>query len=170
MSRRPSSTIRRSSATSLAGYRFQVDGGKRAGSWLWNVALTASSPGYEINDLGFQTSTDRLVFDPNLTYERNRPGALLRSWSVRAGPDFVWNYDGNLVRQQSYLTLKSQLLNYWTVNLQLNHSEPVLNDRLTRGGPLTLSPTRSPDSRRRANSFRTAASSRTPLSSVAECI
>jgi hypothetical protein len=127
-------------ATSLAGYRFQVDGGKRAGSWLWNVALTASSPGYEINDLGFQTGTDRLVFDPNLTYERNRPGALLRSWSVRAGPDFVWNYDGNLVRQQSYLTLKSQLLNYWTVNLQLNHSEPVLNDRLTRGGPLTLSP------------------------------
>lgn len=56
------------------------------------------------------------------------------------GPDFVWNYDGDLVRQQSYLTLKSQLLNYWTANLQMNHSEPVLNDRLTRGGPLTLSP------------------------------
>ena len=59
---------------------------------------------------------------------------------MRAGPDFVWNYDGDLVRQQSYLTLKSQLLNYWTLNLQLNHSEPAMNDRLTRGGPLTASP------------------------------
>ena len=127
-------------ATSLAGYRAQVDAGKRAGSWLWNVALTAGSPGYEVNDLGFQTSTDRLVFDPNLTYEQNHPSGLFRSWSVRAGPDFVWNYDGDLVRQQSYLTLKSQLLNYWTLNLQLNHSEPAMNDRLTRGGPLTASP------------------------------
>jgi hypothetical protein len=128
------------SATSLAGYRAQVDAGKRAGSWISNLALTASSPGYEINDLGFQTSTDRLVVDPNLTYEQNHPGSVFRSWSVRAGPDFVWNYDRDLVRQQTYLTWKSQLLNYWTFNLQLNHAEPVLNDRLTRGGPLTRLP------------------------------
>jgi hypothetical protein len=38
-------------ATSLLGYRAQVDAGKRAGSWTGNVALTASSPGYEIKPL-----------------------------------------------------------------------------------------------------------------------
>ncbi|HKH94359.1 MAG TPA: DUF5916 domain-containing protein [Gemmatimonadaceae bacterium] len=127
-------------ATSMAGYRAQVDAGKRAGSWTGNVALTASSPGYEINDLGFQTSTDRIVLDPNVTYEHNRPGRLLRRWSVRAGPDNVWNYGWELVRRQSYLTMQAQLANYWTANVQLNHASPSFNDRLTRGGPLTRTP------------------------------
>ena len=99
-------------ATSMSGYRAQVDAGKRAGSWTGNVALTASSPGYEINDLGFQTSTDRIVLDPNVTYEHNKPGRLLRRWSVRAGPDNVWTYGWELVRRQSYLTMQAQLANY----------------------------------------------------------
>jgi hypothetical protein len=127
-------------ATSMSGYRAQVDAGKRAGSWTGNVALTASSPGYEINDLGFQTSTDRIVLDPNVTYERNKPGRLLRRWSVRAGPDNVWTYGWELVRRQSYLTVQGQFANYWTANVQLNHASPSFNDRLTRGGPLTRTP------------------------------
>ena len=127
-------------ATSMSGYRAQLDAGKRAGSWTGNVALTASSPGYEINDLGFQTSTDRIVLDPNVTYEHTRPGPLLRRWSVRAGPDNVWTYGWELVRQQSYLTMQAQFANYWTGNIQLNHASPSFNDRLTRGGPLTRTP------------------------------
>ncbi|MFL5619783.1 MAG: DUF5916 domain-containing protein [Gemmatimonadaceae bacterium] len=125
------------SATSLAGYRVQLDGGKRTGNWTGNVAMTASSPGYEINDLGFQTSTDRIVLDPNVTYERTRPGRIFRRWSVRAGPDNVWNYDWDIVRRQSYVTVQTQLLNYWTASLQTNHASPAYSDRLTRGGPLT---------------------------------
>ena len=124
----------------MSGYRAQVDGGKRAGRWTGNVALTASSPGYEINDLGFQTSTDRIVLDPNVTYEHNTPSRLLRRWSVRAGPDNVWTYGWELVRRQSYLTMQAQLANYWTANVQLNHASESYNDRLTRGGPLTLTP------------------------------
>jgi hypothetical protein len=80
------------------------------------------------------------VLDPNVTYERNRPGRLFRRWSVRAGPDNVWNYGWELVRRQSYLTMQGQFLNYWTANVQLNHASPAFNDRLTRGGPLTRSP------------------------------
>jgi hypothetical protein len=127
-------------ATSLAGYRVQLDGGKRTGSWTGNVAMTASSPGYEINDLGFQTSTDRIVLDPNVTYEHTRPGRIFRRWSVRAGPDNVWNYDWDIVRRQTYVTAQSQLRNYWTTSLQMNHASPAYSDRLTRGGPLTRTP------------------------------
>ena len=127
-------------ATSLAGYRVQVDGGKRTGNWTGNVAMTASSPGYEINDLGFQTSTDRIVLDPNVTYEHTKPGRILRRWSVRAGPDNVWNYDWDIVRRQTYVTAQSQFRNYWTTSVQMNHASPAYSDRLTRGGPLTRTP------------------------------
>jgi hypothetical protein len=127
-------------ATSLSGYRAQVDFGKRSGTWLWNVAATASSPGLELNDMGFLTLTDRILLDPNLTYEQNRPGAVFRRWSVRSGPDFVWNYDGDLVRQETFLTFQSQLHNYWTATVRASYARSVLSDRLTRGGPLTRLP------------------------------
>lgn len=127
-------------ATSMSGYRVQVDAGKRAGTWIWNVALTATSPGYEINDIGFQLNSDRILVDPNITYEQNAPGALFRRWSLRFGPDFDFNYGGNLIRAISMLTFQSQLQNYWTAGLRLNYIAPVMSDRLTRGGPLTRLP------------------------------
>ena len=127
-------------ATSLSGYRVQVDAGKRAGTWIWNLALTATSPGYEINDIGFQLNSDRVLVDPNVTYEQNQPGDLFRRWSLRFGPDFDFNYGGNLIRAISMLTFQSQLQNYWTGGLRLNYIAPVMSDRLTRGGPLARMP------------------------------
>jgi hypothetical protein len=127
-------------ATSLEGYRAQVDVGKRAGTWIWNTAVTATSPGYEINDMGFQLNSDRVMLDPNVTYERNRPGRLFRRWSLRFGPDYDFNYDGNLIRQNTYLNFQSQLLNYWTPSVRYTHIAPILSDRLTRGGPLARLP------------------------------
>jgi hypothetical protein len=127
-------------ATSLSGYRAQVDLGKRAGTWIWNLALTATSPGYEINDMGFQLNADRIMVDPNITYEQNTPGRLFRRWSLRFGPDFDFNYGGNLIRYIPMLTFQSQLHNYWTGSLRYNYLGSILSDRLTRGGPLTRLP------------------------------
>lgn len=127
-------------ATSLSGYRAQIDAGKRAGTWIWNVALTATSPGYEINDMGFQLNADRIMVDPNITYEENQPGPLFRRWSLRFGPDFDFNYGGNLIRYIPMLTFNWQLLNYWSGSLRYNYIGPISSDRLTRGGPLTRLP------------------------------
>ncbi len=127
-------------ATSLSGFRAQIDGGKRAGLWIWNVALTATSPGYEINDMGFQLNSDRIMVDPNITYERNRPGPLFRRWSLRFGPDFDFNFGGDLIRYIPMLTFQSQFHNYWSTSLRYNYVGPVRSDRLTRGGPLTVLP------------------------------
>ncbi len=127
-------------ATSVSGYRAQVDAGKRAGTWIWNVALTATSPGYEINDLGFQLNADRILVDPNVTYEQNRPGQLFRRWSLRFGPDNDFNYGGDLIRSIAMWTFQSQLNNFWTNSVRFNWIAPSQNDRLTRGGPLTRTP------------------------------
>jgi hypothetical protein len=127
-------------ATSLSGYRVQVDGGKRAGAVIWNVGLTATSPGYEINDMGFQLNSDRIMLDPNISYEENRPGRTFRRWSVRFGPDFDFNYGGDLIRQATFLNLTSQLANYWTATARFTYNAPVTSDRLTRGGPVARLP------------------------------
>ncbi len=127
-------------ATSVSGFRAQIDGGKRAGTWIWNLALTATSPGYEINDLGFQLNADRILLDPNVTYEQNRPGQLFRRWSLRFGPDNDFNFGGDLIRSGAMWSFQSQLHNFWTNSVRFNWIAPSLNDRLTRGGPLTRTP------------------------------
>jgi hypothetical protein len=127
-------------ATSLSGYRLQLDAGKRAGTWIYNFGVTATSPGYEINDIGFQLNSDRILLDPNITYEQNRPGPAFRRWSLRFGPDFDFNYGGNLIRAISMLTGQAQLRNYWTTTVRANYIAPVMSDRLTRGGPLARMP------------------------------
>src|SRR5690606_8153569 len=90
--------------------------------------------------IGFQLNSDRILVDPNVTYQQNRPNDLFRRWSLRFGPDFDFNYAGDLIRQISMLTFQSQLHNYWQTSMRLHYIAPVWNDRLTRGGPLARMP------------------------------
>ena len=62
-------------ATSLAGYYAMVDVAKQAGAFGAKVAMAAASPGYEVNDMGFQSASDRLIVDTNFSYTtRTRAG------------------------------------------------------------------------------------------------
>jgi hypothetical protein len=65
---------------------------KEAGSWRWETSLAARSPGFEINDLGFQTRTDFLGTSsagterrtPLSPGERGAQNRLIRRRSERA--------------------------------------------------------------------------------------
>ena len=49
---------------------------KQAGALGARVGMAAISPGYEVNDLGFQSASDRLVIDTNFSYNhRTRVGS-----------------------------------------------------------------------------------------------
>ena len=129
-----------STATALGGYAASLNVGKRAGKVTGDIAVDAVSPGYEVNDLGFQTAGDRIALNTNFGYEERRPGKTFRQWSLRSGPDVTWNYGGDMVERRIGLFADAELLNYWAGGLRLFNSGGTLNDRLTRGGPLTREP------------------------------
>ena len=129
-----------SMATSLVGYSGFIALGKFAGDWQRNLTLSAISPTYEINDLGFQTTTDRLGVDLNVSYHENDPGRFLRRWEVNANPDARWNYGGDRVSGSLDVRAFATLLNYWNVDGRLDVRPSSLDDRLTRGGPLARRP------------------------------
>jgi hypothetical protein len=129
-----------SAATAMAGYHAMVDLNKQAGTYQAKVALAAASPGYEVNDLGFQTAADRIILDTNFQYERNRPGRVFRRWDVRGGPDAIWNYGGDRIFTDLNVFATWQLTNYWGGGARLAYNPPTADDRLTRGGPLARSP------------------------------
>lgn len=127
-------------ATSLSGYLGRASIEKMGGRWTARLIGTAISPGYEINDMGFLTTVDRLQADLNMGYEETRPSRYFRRWSVRGGPDFSWNYAGQLVDGETNVFGNGQFANYWGFGGRLAYNPPKFNDRLTRGGPLARDP------------------------------
>src|SRR5690606_14770987 len=84
-------------ATWLAGYYAMLDLNKQAGAYTAKIAVAGASPGYEANDLGFQTAADRIVLDTNFAFTETVPGRIFRRWDIRGSPDAVWNYGGDRV-------------------------------------------------------------------------
>ncbi|MSR21982.1 MAG: hypothetical protein EXR92_00240 [Gemmatimonadetes bacterium] len=129
-----------STATSLAGYSARVAIEKTAGRWRINLSGSAISPGYEINDLGFQTGTDRLLADLGGGYEQTRPSPHFRNWGIRITHGVSLNYGGDRVRQAINLNANGQLSNFASGGFSAQYVPPKVNDRPTRGGPLVREP------------------------------
>ena len=129
-----------STSTSMNGYYARLATAKQSGSFLLRATLASVSPGYEINDLGFLTETDRLIFDTDFAYRQTVPGDVVRNWRLNGGPDVMWNHGGERVFGEFNVTLSGQLLSYWGGSLRLAYRPAAADDRLTRGGPLARSP------------------------------
>jgi hypothetical protein len=128
--------------TSLGGYYAMLDATKQAGAFSAKTAIAFASPGYEVNDLGFQSASDRIILDTNFQFSHPVPGSLFRNWSVRGSPDATWNYAGDLVHSEINGNVNVQLLNYWSAGARLAYNPVNDDDRLTRGGPIAETPVR----------------------------
>lgn len=126
--------------TSLAGVTADVSFRRLAGDWLGGVAFSTTTPGFEVNDAGFQTRVDRISVAADLLRRWTTPGKVFRRGNVGAfwGPSLNW--DGDVIQQLVGLNAFAQLLNYWGFNAFGNLRFDAVDDRLTRGGPITKEP------------------------------
>ena len=127
-------------ATALAGLYGTVDLNKQAGSWRGGVGAAAISPGYEVNDLGFQSLADRIDLSSSFGYQKPRPGRHLRSLNVTADVNRTVNFGGEAVDARAVLSLSAQHSSFNSINAGITRTFAVWDDRLTRGGPLTRKP------------------------------
>ena len=127
-------------ATSMRGFYAMGEINKQAGSFTGRIGTAYLSPGYEVNDLGFQTETDRFVLDTHFQWNQPRPGRYFRDWTVMGGPDNKWNTSGDLIFSDVNLIFRWTWLNYWGGSVRVAVRPPVDDDRLTRGGPMARAP------------------------------
>ncbi|MEO5817506.1 MAG: DUF5916 domain-containing protein [Gemmatimonadaceae bacterium] len=128
-------------ASSLRGFQWSANINKMAGKhWRGHVWFSGTSPGFETNDLAFQTSADRIRLEESIAYEENEPGRVLRRWTVRATPDQSRNFDGDITGNGLKVDGDITFLNYWNTHLTFDRDWVTRDDRLTRGGPLARNP------------------------------
>jgi hypothetical protein len=128
-------------ATSMGGFYHMAEINKQAGSFTGRIGTAYLSPGYEVNDVGFQTEAERVILDTHFQWNQPRPGRHFRNWTVMGGPDNKWNTAGEWIFSDVNLQFRWQWLNYWTGSVRGAVRPTTLDDRLTRGGPMARTPT-----------------------------
>lgn len=126
--------------TSLGGYAGELALRKIAGEWLYGFEASMISPGFEMNDAGFQTIADIYSLTLGGTRRWVEPGRYFRSASLTLGGSERRNF-GNLVFQREIsLRGNGQTVGFHSLRGSLRYEMETLDHRTTRGGPAMVSP------------------------------
>jgi hypothetical protein len=105
-----------SDATSLRGYGLFTRVGKDNGGVLrWEAMANIRSPGFEVNDLAFQSRADFKWFNGNIAGSWTTPSSWYRSIFASFGGATEYDYDGNRTWSQLQAFLGHEFLNYWNL-------------------------------------------------------
>jgi hypothetical protein len=129
-------------AKSLEGWTGSVNLNRQAGNVLFNAAIGGVSPGFESNDLGFQTGGDIAGAHAVVHWRKPNPDRWTRDRYLYAAKWWTWNFGRKLQSDGVYGSAGFTTLNYWNFQMEGGGSLRVQDDRLTRGGPAAEKPAR----------------------------
>jgi hypothetical protein len=127
-------------ATSMWGYYGTIGMAKQNGAWQGSLGITATSPGFEVNDLGFQSAADRINLSWDFGYQQPRAGRHFRTFSVTASGGASMNFGRETLSKEAGLSVNATHISQNGFNARISKTFESWDDRLTRGGPLTVSP------------------------------
>ena len=127
-----------SSATSLEGYGARLWLNKEEGAVLFNGALGAVSPRFDVNDMGIHARVDILNAHAMAGYRWTKPSPWRRYAEVGGGWYESLDYDGHAVDAGYRVAGSADLTNNHHAETSVTVRPQVLDDRRTRGGPLML--------------------------------
>ncbi len=107
--------------------------------WL-NAAIGFITPGFDVNDLGYISTTNVISSHFQLGYFWLEPTDYYRSirWfnTIYGQMDF----NGNRTSNAFWTNVIYQFTNYYSLDVQFSYSPSSYSNRRTRGGPLTVNP------------------------------
>jgi hypothetical protein len=142
-----------STMTSMQGLNWRLQFERRSAKhWTGSVWLAQVTPGFEVNDLGFSSSGERLDGGARVGYQEINPGSLFRSYRFtfftyhnfrhEALDDLFSLNSWRQAHKRGSFTghANFEFLNYWSVNLRSSYSPEMQSDVATRGGPVLVDP------------------------------
>jgi len=127
-----------SSITSLSGFATRWWLNKEEGAVLFNAGAGFVDPGFEVNDLGFQRRSDILNGHLGSGYKWTKPALFWRYQTLKGTLFTSLDNGGNVTRRGVEGSGYTEFRNGHTLNYYTTFDAQALNNRRTRGGPLTL--------------------------------
>ncbi len=126
--------------TSLTGYAGQLVAGKRQGFVRFSTGFDTRSPGFEVNDAGYQREADRTIQFAWVGLRWTKPGKVFRNFGLNFNQHSVWTHGWERVGMGGNVNGWGQFRNYWQANIGIGHNLESLNTGALRGGPAFLRP------------------------------
>ena len=129
------------SRTSLSGsggrIQFQKSG---KGHFQYLAALLWKTPGFEINDMGYQTEADQLFEVFWLGYRLFEPKSFYKQININFNQYTAWNFAGDHLFDGANINGSIQFKNFWQANGGVELSLNQVSNTMLRGGPLMKLP------------------------------
>lgn len=123
----------RRSLTGTGGY-LKV-GRKGNAKWAFSETFSWSSPGFDLNDIGYLKETDNLTNETEIAYRQTDIWKMFRYNAFTLTQRNQWNYGGTPFNNEVALRWQSMTMNRYELDLKETFSWNSLNTRLLRGGP-----------------------------------
>jgi len=123
-------------ATRLSGYAGYARVAKESGTWLAESMVNYRSPGFEVNDISFNTKSDYVWMNTNLARSITKPGPIFRNYFATLSFQQQLNYDGDVTDREFATGMFTQLKNFWNWSTFMIYVPDVYDDAALRGGPV----------------------------------
>lgn len=130
-----------STRTSMAGVAAQLRLARVAGNLKWAVIGHVISPGFEVNDVGFQRNADWVLALGSINYDRYPRSRVVRHWSLSLDRLGVgWSFGGE--RRAATIAGRGTLgfRDFSGISIGVGHEFSALSLDQLRGGPALLLP------------------------------
>jgi hypothetical protein len=122
-------------ATSLSGWAGRIYLNKQKGSFVFNTAIGAMSPGFHAMDMGYHARGDMINAHVEAGYQIFHPGKMFRTWRLTLATYRGYDFGGMRTDENYVLNATAQLLSYWQGSFYLSYDPNRTSHYFTRGGP-----------------------------------
>jgi hypothetical protein len=127
--------------TAMSGWagaaQFMKMGG---GHWRTAGILNVRSPGFEVNDIGYQQYADQLIQAAFVGYDQFKPSSRFRRWNLNVNQWAAWNFGGDRTATAGNVSGSFTLPSFWGGHGSLNREQGALDVTALRGGPALFRP------------------------------
>jgi len=126
--------------TSLTGGGALVTFDKISGDWRFSFGGDTRSPGFEVNDLGFQREVDQTSQFAWVQRRWVKPGKVFREAYINWNEWSGWNYGWDRLYTGGNVNMHFTFPNYWGWSFGVNRNIHGLTTGALRGGPAMNQP------------------------------
>ena len=129
-----------SNRTSLSGYAGKFILGRNEGKISAYAGVLATSPGFEVNDLGFMRAVDNINQFIWVGYRYWEPGRYFLNYSINLNQWANWTFGQEMKNVGGNINGNATLLNSWGIGGGINFSRSGVIPYHLRGGPSIQGP------------------------------